>query len=64
MADLERRETPQERYDRKNRVPFVMRLNKKTDGDILKKLETVPNKTGYVKQLIRADIAREEGLGD
>ena len=28
------------------------------DADILEKLDSVPNKQGYIKDLIRADIAR------
>lgn len=34
----------------------VMRLNYKTDADILSKLESVGNKQGYVKELIRNDL--------
>ena len=30
------------------------------DADILAKLDSVPNKQGYVKDLIRADIAKEK----
>ena len=48
--------TPQERYDKKNTVQFKMKLNRKTDADIIKKLEEVKNKQGYVKALIRRDI--------
>lgn len=48
--------TPQERYDKKNTVQFKMKLNRKTDADIIKKLEEVKNKQGYVKALIRKDI--------
>lgn len=29
------------------------------DKDIIKKLESVPNKAGYIKTLIRADIEKE-----
>lgn len=47
---------PQERYDKKNTVQVRMKLNKKTDKDILKKLNEVPNKQGYIKKLIRKDI--------
>lgn len=50
--------TPQERYDKSNRVAFHFRLNQKTDADIIAKLEEVKNKQGYFKSLVRADIAR------
>lgn len=50
--------TPQERYIAKNIVRVVVSLNKNTDADILKYLESVSNKQGYLKSLIRADIAK------
>lgn len=34
-----------------------VRLNLKTDADILKKLDNVPSKMGYIKAIIRKDIA-------
>jgi len=37
-----------------------LQLNIKTDTDILKKLEEVPNKQGYIKALIREDIAESK----
>ena len=43
-------------YDKNNTTSFSLRLNKSTDGDILKHLETVGSKQGYIKALIRADI--------
>lgn len=48
--------TPQERYDKKNTVQIKLKLNLKTDADILDRLEQVENKQGYIKQLIRADM--------
>lgn len=38
---------------------IVMNLNHNTDAEILAKLASVPSKQGYIKQLIRADIAIE-----
>ena len=35
-----------------------MGLNRKTDADILQKLSEVENKQGYIKDLIRKDIAK------
>lgn len=49
--------TPQQRYDRKACVGLYLKLNKTTDADILARLEGVKSKQGYVKALIRADIA-------
>lgn len=45
----------QERYDKENTVNVKLKLNKKTDADIIRKLEEVGNKQGYIKQLIRED---------
>ncbi len=36
----------------------VMNLNHNTDQDILERLSGVPSKQGYIKALIRADIAK------
>ena len=36
---------------------IVMDMNHNTDADILTKLSEVPSKQGYIKALIRADIA-------
>lgn len=35
-----------------------LRLNLKTDADILEKLDNVPSKMGYIKELIRNDIKK------
>lgn len=51
--------TPQERYHKKNTKLFTIRLVETTEQDIIEKLDTVPNKSGYIKGLIREDIARE-----
>lgn len=40
-----------------NTSRVVMNLNHNTDAEILAKLASVPSKQGYIKQLIRADIA-------
>lgn len=37
---------------------ITTKINHNTDADILEKLATVPNKQGYIKQLIREDIRR------
>lgn len=46
----------QEKYDANNTKKIVMKLNLKTDGDIIQKLDEVGNKQGYIKNLIREDI--------
>ena len=37
-----------------------IKLNLKTDADILEQLEKVGNKQGYIKELIRRDIAENQ----
>lgn len=51
---------PQNRYDAANTVQIKMKLNKKTDSDILEQFEKVGSKQGYIKALIRADIERNK----
>lgn len=44
------------KYDKENTRQISVRLNKKTDADILEHLETVESKQGYIKELIRRDM--------
>ena len=55
MSD--RKLTPQDRYAAKYKKQFKIDCITTTEQDIIEKLESVPNKAGYIKQLIRADIA-------
>lgn len=48
------------RWDRENTVVVTMKLNKNTDADILEKLDSVEYKQKYIKELIRADISKED----
>lgn len=48
------------KYDAANTVQIKLKLNKKTDADILKRLDEIGNKQGYIKALIREDIKRAE----
>jgi len=45
-----------ERYNKLKTTTCNIRLNKKTDLDIIQKLSEVPSKMGYIKSLIRSDI--------
>lgn len=44
------------KYDKNNTKQIKLKLNLKTDKDILDKLNSVGNKQGYIKKLIRNDI--------
>lgn len=50
----------QERYIKKFLKPMAIRFNVKTDGDIIEKLETCGNKSKYIKDLIRDDLAKNQ----
>lgn len=52
----ERKQTPQERYAAKYKKRYSLDCFTTTEQDIIDKLDSVPNKAGYIKQLIRADI--------
>lgn len=43
------------KYDKGNTKSYHLKLNSKTDADIIKHLSTVGNVQGYIKHLIRAD---------
>lgn len=45
------------KYDANNTKRISLKFNLKTDADILKKLYDVPNTQGYIKELIRKDLA-------
>lgn len=46
-------------WDKANTIMCNMKLNKHTDTEIIKKLNSVGNKQRYLKNLILADIAKE-----
>lgn len=67
---FERKYTPEEakqkiresqaRYRKNNCKTISFMFYKNTEADIIKKLEEQPNKTGYIKNLIRKDIKDNE----
>lgn len=52
----EKKLTPQERFERDKCTRVSLKLVNTTDADILAHLAKQPNKQGYIKALIRADI--------
>ena len=44
------------KYDEKTAVHVGLKFNKKSDADIIKKLESVGSKQTYIKELIRKDL--------
>lgn len=47
----------QDKYDKANTVQIKLKLNKKTDADIIAWLYNNENKQGYIKSLIRSDMS-------
>jgi hypothetical protein len=48
-------------YDRENTLQIKFKFNLRTDADIIEHLNNIENRQGYIKQLIRADIAAHGG---
>lgn len=48
----------QVKYKAENTRQIKFEFNKKYDADILEKFDSVPNKTAYIKELIRNDIKK------
>lgn len=44
-------------WDAKNTTYVSLKLNNKTDADIIERLAKQASKQGYIKELIRKDIA-------
>ena len=47
------------RYDSANTRKVTLKLNLKTDADIVERLDREPNKQGYIKTCIRERIKKE-----
>lgn len=47
------------KYDKANTRQILLKLNLKTDADILRHLETQESMQGYIKRLIREDMAKQ-----
>ena len=56
MADKNYKYT--KKYDQSNTIKVSLKLNIKTDADIIAYLDSVDNKQGTIKQLIRNEISR------
>lgn len=60
--DMTTKYPAQQKYDRANTRTFGIKINRRTDPDIMEKLESLDNITGYIKQLIRDDIVKHGGI--
>lgn len=48
--------TPQQRYNRKNSKNMTINFIMTTEADLYNHVQSQPNKQGYIKALIRADM--------
>lgn len=46
------------KYDAANTIQLKLKLNKKTDNDIIERLNEVEYKSTYIKKLIRDDMKK------
>lgn len=53
-----------DKWRKANTKTVSLVLMYKSDADIIEKLESVPNKNGYIKTLIRADINAMQSTDD
>lgn len=58
MAASKAQRAASAKYDASHTIQLKLKLNTKTDADILEKLNEVENKQGYIKELIRADLSK------
>jgi hypothetical protein len=56
------KETPQDRYHAKFRKTFILACYSNTEQEIITKLETVPNYSGYIKGLIKEDLSNPKKM--
>lgn len=62
MATSKAQLRAQAKYDKDNTVQVKLKLNKKTDADIIKRLSEADSKQGYIKELIRLDILKDNSI--
>lgn len=60
MAITEQQKRAQIKYDKANTRQITFKFNLKTDADILERLDSVDNRQGYIKEIIRNDIEAEK----
>lgn len=59
-----RRARQQAAYDKRATRQIILKLNRNTDADILQILDAQENRQGYIKKLIRDDIARRAAANE
>lgn len=49
------------KYDAANTVQFKIKLNKNNDAEMIKFLQGLDNRQGYLKDLIKKDMEKKKG---
>lgn len=57
---MNKRDEATQRYQDKNMRKLLLKINRKTEPDILEQIEKQDNMQGYIKRLIREDIGRNK----
>lgn len=52
---------PQRRYHAKAIMRVTVDFNRNTESDLVERIEREPNRSGYIKQLVREDMERRNG---
>lgn len=58
----EAKKRAQLKYDKENTRQIILKLNTKTDADVIGKLDSVGNKQGFLKDLVRTSLRRDDGV--
>lgn len=61
MAVTEAQMRASMKWQKKHLTQIKFNLNNETESDIINHLDKQQNKQGYIKDLIRADIAKQKG---
>lgn len=56
-------ETAQSRYEKKAIRKLILGFNRNTEPELLEYIESIPNKAGYIKRLIRQDMELQRAGG-
>lgn len=51
------------RYSKENLLKVMVGFNRRTEPDLVERMEREENKAGYLKRLVREDIERERQEG-
>lgn len=59
LDSIESKNRAQAKYDKAHTTGFYMKLNTRTDADVIRWLKRQTSKQGAIKKLVREEIARE-----